>query len=91
MFARAHSTNAGNSVCFASELNVTVTLHSKIQEIIVNPNDYIIADLDGVVCLPAALAEQVLETVARIADANDKCAEAIRGGMKVEEAFSKYR
>ncbi|CAM1511176.1 Fc.00g086890.m01.CDS01 [Cosmosporella sp. VM-42] len=91
VFARGQSTSAANLVCFASELNIPVTVQSAVQEVTVNPNDYIIADLDGVVCLPAALVEQVLEKVAVIADANDKCAEAIRGGMTVEEAFAKYR
>lgn len=91
MFARNHSTNAGNSVCFASELNVPVTLHSTEQNVTIHPDDYIIADLDGVVCLPARLAEDVLQMVPGIADANDKCAKAIQNGIKVEEAFGLFR
>lgn len=68
-----------------------MTLQSSIQEAIINAGDYIIADQDGVVCLPADLADDVLEAIPAIAAADEKCAEAIRGGMSVQEAFATYR
>ncbi|KAL1859761.1 hypothetical protein VTK73DRAFT_7457 [Phialemonium thermophilum] len=91
VFARGHSTNACNKICFASEVNVPVTLHSALQDVTVSPSDYIIADLDGVVCVPAHLAEEALRIVGDIAAANEKCADAIRGGMSVAEAFATFR
>jgi regulator of RNase E activity RraA len=66
-------------------------LQSSIQEATINPNDYIIADKDGVVVLPAGLAEQVLEIIPKVVSADDKCAEAIKGGMSVEQAFATFR
>lgn len=68
-----------------------MSLQSSTQESIINPLDYIIADLDGVVILPADLAEQVLELVPKIVKADQLCAEAIRRGVSVQEAFSSYR
>lgn len=68
-----------------------VKLSSTIQDVTIKPGDYIIADLDGVVCLPSALAENCLAVIPAIADADARCAKAIKEGMSVEEAFKTYR
>lgn len=78
-------------MCFPSEINVSVTLQSAVQDSTIHPGDYIIADLDGVVCLPSDVAEQVLEIIPKIAKADHLSAEAIRNGMSVQEAFAKFR
>ncbi|KAK7216230.1 hypothetical protein V2G26_004233 [Clonostachys chloroleuca] len=91
LFARTHGTTAGGAVCFPSQVSVPIQLQSSIQEATINPNDYIIADKDGVVVLPADLAEQVLEIIPKVVSADEKCAEAIKGGMSVEEAFATFR
>ncbi|KAL1844769.1 hypothetical protein VTK73DRAFT_1824 [Phialemonium thermophilum] len=91
LFARGVGTTAGGAVCFPSEVDVPVKLQSAKQEAVVRPGGYIVADLDGVVYLPGELAEQVLERVPQLAAADEKCAEAIRGGMSVEEAFATFR
>ena len=91
MFARGVGTTAGGEVCRPSETEVPVKLQSEIQEATIDAGDYIIADLDGVVCLPRSLARQCLDAIPAIAGADEKCAEAIESGMSVEEAFKKYR
>jgi regulator of RNase E activity RraA len=76
-----------------SEVNVPVYLHSDIQKAAstINSGDYTIADLDGVVCCPKELVEKVLDVVPGIAAAVEKCADAVKGGMSVEEAFTTFR
>jgi regulator of RNase E activity RraA len=91
VFARAAGTTAGGAVCFPSEINVPVKLQSSIQDVVIRPGDFIVADLDGVVCLPADLAEEVLSKIPDIVEADKKCAEAIRNGMIVQEAFATFR
>ncbi|KAI1387023.1 ribonuclease E inhibitor RraA/Dimethylmenaquinone methyltransferase [Hypoxylon trugodes] len=91
VFSKGTGTTAGNSVCFASEINVPIKLQSTIQEATINPSDYIIADLNGVVCVPADLVEKVLEVIPDIVGADEKCANAIRNGVTVKEAFKTYR
>ncbi|KAF5518582.1 4-hydroxy-4-methyl-2-oxoglutarate aldolase [Colletotrichum aenigma] len=91
LFARGTGTTAGGAVCFPSEINVDVKLQSAKQDATISPGGYIIADLDGVVFLPGDLAEQVLERIPELAAADDRCAEAIRGGMSVQEAFATFR
>lgn len=66
-------------------------MQSSIQQAVINAGDYLIADKDGVVVLPASLAEKVLEIIPTVAEADQKCAEAIRSGMSVEDAFAKFR
>ncbi|OAA59794.1 Ribonuclease E inhibitor RraA/Dimethylmenaquinone methyltransferase [Niveomyces insectorum RCEF 264] len=93
VFARGVGTTAGGAVCFPSEINVPVRLQSTIQEAdaTVHPGDFIVADRDGVVCVPAGLVEQVLEAIPALAAADEKCAAAIRQGVSVQEAFATYR
>ncbi|GMF80376.1 unnamed protein product [Aspergillus oryzae] len=91
LFAKSVGTTAGGEVCRPSEVNVPVRLNSENQDAWINPGDYIIADLNGVVRLPQELAEQVLDAIPAIADADAKCAEAIKAGRSVEDAFREFR
>jgi regulator of RNase E activity RraA len=93
IFAKGIGTTAGGEVCRPSEVNVPVQLHSNIQteSTTVNPGDYTVADLDGVVCIPKNLLDKVLEFVPSIVENDSKCAEAIGEGMSIEEAFKRYR
>lgn len=91
MFAKGVGTTAGGEVSRPSEINVPVKLQSEIQDATISPGDYIIADLDGVVCLPQHLARRCLDAIPAIAGADEKCAQAIKEGMSVEEAFKTYR
>lgn len=68
-----------------------VRLKSEHYETWIEPNDYIIADLDGVVCIPGHLVEKVLEVIEPIVRADERCAEAISAGQSVEQAFKEFR
>lgn len=85
------STTAGGEVCRASEVNVPIKLNSAIQEAWVVPGDYIVADLNGVVCIPAALLEDTLKAIPEILEADARCADGIKRGRKVEEVFKEFR
>lgn len=91
LFAKSVGTTAGGEVCRPSEVNIPVRLISDNQDAWVAPGDYIIADLNGVVRLPQELAEQVLDLIPAIAEADAKCAEAIRAGQTVQAAFKEFR
>ncbi|KAF2629846.1 RraA-like protein [Macroventuria anomochaeta] len=91
LFAKGVGTTAGGPVCRPSEVDVPVKLNSDAYEAWVNPGDYIIADIDGVVCLPKELAEDVLGVVESIVRADEKCAEGIREGRSVEDVFKEFR
>lgn len=85
------STTAGGEVCRVSEVNVPIKLNSAIQEAWVGPGDYIVADLNGVVCIPEALLEDTLRVIPDIVEADKRCADGIAHGRKVEEVFKEFR
>ncbi|OJJ53591.1 hypothetical protein ASPSYDRAFT_36522 [Aspergillus sydowii CBS 593.65] len=91
LFAKSVGTTAGGEVCRPSEVNVPVKLHSQNQAAWIEPGDYIIGDLNGVVRLPQELAEQVLDAIPAIAEADAKCAEGIKAGRSVQEVFKEFR
>lgn len=73
------------------DINIPIKLVSSAQDVVVRPGDFVLADVDGVVLIPGEVVEQVLESVPVIVSANDKCADVIRSGMSVQEAFATYR
>ena len=56
-----------------------------------HPGDYLIADLDGVVCLPLELAEKALDIIEPIVDADRRAAADIAKGRSVTESFKEHR
>ena len=57
----------------------------------INPGDYIIGDLNGVVVLPRHLVQAVLPMMADQTKNDSKMAEEIKKGMTFTEASKKFR
>lgn len=72
-------------------VNVPVKLQSDNQDITINPGDYLIGDLNGVVVLPRDLATKVLPLMAKQGEADAKMAVVIKEGMPFTEASRKFR
>ncbi len=53
-------------------------------------DDYVIADRDGIVIIPAAVAEQVVRTVSEVMNTESLVRKAIRTGVDPQEAYLKY-
>jgi 4-hydroxy-4-methyl-2-oxoglutarate aldolase len=58
--------------------------------VLVNPGDLILADDDGVVVVPQAVAEQVLTLAEEKVHGENLVREALAEGMSVTEAFQRY-
>lgn len=50
-----------------------------------------VADLDGVVCIPQDLIEPVLLNCEKYVAIDDQCMEALKQGHSVKDTFVKYR
>ncbi len=53
--------------------------------------DYIIGDLNGVVCLPKALAEKAIALIPSQVEADEKIAGALQQGKNFTDASQEYR
>lgn len=60
-------------------------------DVTINAGDYIIGDLNGIVCLPKALAEKAISLIPSQVEADEKIAAAIQRGRKFAEASQEYR
>lgn len=58
---------------------------------IVRPSDYIVGDLNGVVCIPRSLVAQVLEILPKIVKADELVAADIDSGAGFVEATRRHR
>ncbi|KAF4548591.1 4-hydroxy-4-methyl-2-oxoglutarate aldolase-like protein [Elsinoe fawcettii] len=86
LFAREVGTSAPAEVVRVCAINVPVQLQSEDQHATINPGDIIIADLNGVVCIPQALAGQLPELMESQAAADEKIAADIKAGKSFTEA-----
>jgi regulator of RNase E activity RraA len=68
-----------------------VRLNSEDQDAIINPGDILIADINGVVCIPQSLAEKALDLIQSQVDADEKVAADIKKGRSVAEAMKEHR
>ena len=102
VFARGHSTVGQSPFTRPSAINVPLFIapqglgqgddvEGSFPTIRVNPGDWMIADEDGVVCVPRAMEMQVLELVKKGRDIDATCMEDIRKGLGVQASFKKYR
>ncbi|KAH9888647.1 ribonuclease E inhibitor RraA/Dimethylmenaquinone methyltransferase [Xylariomycetidae sp. FL2044] len=91
IFARDVGTAPPAELLKVAAVNVPVKLQTDEQYMDIRPGDYIIGDLNGVVVLPAELADQVAPLMAKQVEADEKMAIEIQKGMTFTEASKKFR
>lgn len=97
VFARGHSTLGQSPFTRPSEVNIPVVIRSPdvsdedFPPVRVEPGDWVVADEDGVVCVPAAKAEEVIGLAAKGREVDAHCMEDIKAGKGVQASFKKYR
>ena len=97
VFARGHSTLGQSPFTRPSEVNVPVVIRSpdvseeEFPAVRVEPGGWVVAEEAGVVCVPAANAEDVITLATKGRDVDTRCMEDIRAGKGVQETFKKHR
>ncbi|KAG1776977.1 ribonuclease E inhibitor RraA/Dimethylmenaquinone methyltransferase [Suillus placidus] len=99
VFARGHSTVGQSPFVRPSGVNVTLTIHPKdagdapdaFAPVTVTPGDWIIADEDGVVCVPVDMVDKVVELAKNGQEIDAKCMADIKAGKGIQASFKEHR
>ncbi|KAJ1304415.1 hypothetical protein OPQ81_005563 [Rhizoctonia solani] len=101
VFARGHSTLGQSPFTRPSELNVPVTIlprpdfenafENTFSAVEVYPGDIVVADIDGVVCIPPELLANVIDSCRYSKQVDEKCMIDIQQGRSVQETFQRWR
>jgi hypothetical protein len=77
--------------CLRIQVNVPVTFHDYRVESTISPGDWIVGDLNGVICVPKSIAPQVVELLPQLGEAESKVEADIDQGMSFAVASKKHR
>ena len=96
VFSRGRSTLGQSPFMRPSAINVPLEIHSQGAEesflaVTVHPGDYIVADVDGVVCVPQKDIWKVVKTAQKGKEADERCMEDIKAGKGVQATFKTHR
>jgi regulator of RNase E activity RraA len=97
LFARGTSTVGQAPFTRAAEVQVPVMVnvdaqqHGGLPAVTVNPGDILLADVDGVVCVPKQLEQEVLRLAAQGREVDARCLKDIQAGVGVAESFRRHR
>jgi regulator of RNase E activity RraA len=97
VFARGTSTVGQAPFTRAAEVQVPVTVNRDAERdgglpaVTVSPGDILVADDDGVVCIPRALEQEVLRAAMRGRKVDARCLKDIQSGIAVAESFRRHR
>lgn len=80
----------GNSNTTRSD-RVEQLVGASFPAVVINPGDIIVADEDGVVCVPRELADKVIVTATKAQEVDERCLQDILAGKGVKETFKKHR
>ncbi|KAJ7783090.1 ribonuclease E inhibitor RraA/Dimethylmenaquinone methyltransferase [Mycena metata] len=98
VFARGHSTLGQQPFTRPSAINIPLVIAPPstasdyiFPSVTIQPGDWIIADEDGVVCVPKAMEEQVAEQAQLGTSIDAQCLADIQAGKGIKATFAKYR
>ncbi|KAF9567961.1 RraA-like protein [Agrocybe pediades] len=97
VFSRGHSTLGQSPFTRPSAVNVPITIAPQgpgsdtFPSVTVNPGDWVVADEDGVVCVPRELEPKVIELVTKGREVDGKCMADIKAGKGIQASFKLHR
>jgi len=91
VFARDVGTAPPYEVVRVSEINTPVRLQSEDQDTTIHPGDYLIGDINGVVCIPASLAPQVVKLTGSQCAADERIMRDLDQGKTFADASKEHR
>lgn len=73
------------------EVDVPLFMQGALGPVIVHPEDWIVADEDGVVVVPAGELNRVLERARAVEDADTAAKAAISAGEDIQQVYERFR
>jgi regulator of RNase E activity RraA len=97
VFSRGHSTLGQSTFVQPATINVPLTIFPQglgaesFPAVTIEPGDWMVADEDGVVCVPRLLESQVIELATKGRQIDSLCMDDIRAGKGVQNSFKLHR
>lgn len=99
VFARGHSTLGQSPFVRPSAVNVPLVIHphdngegsDAFPPVTIEPGDWIVADEDGVVCIPKNMLDKVLDVAKVASEIDARVLEDIKAGKGVQASFKLHR
>ena len=96
VFSRGSSTLGQSPFTRPSAINIPLEIDPQGAEesfpaVTVHPGDYIVADVDGVVCIPQEDVQKVVETARRGREVDERCMKDIKAGKGIQVTFKTHR
>ena len=97
VFSRGRSTLGQSPFTQPTAVNVPLTISPQgpgaetFPAVTIEPGDWMVADEDGVVCVPRLLESQVIELATKGRQVDSHCMDDIRAGKGVQNSFKLHR
>ena len=88
VISRYRRSNEGLTVW---QINTRVKFKTNQQNVTINPGDYLVADLNGVVCIPQELAEKIVALIPSQVEADERIARDLQAGRNFVESSKEHR
>jgi len=88
VFARGTSCLGAGGYTRASTISEPIRLRGGIE---INEGDMMVADIDGVVRIPAAHVSEVVKYCRQLAETDAKCMEDLKRGRSISDSFREHR
>ena len=73
------------------QINTRVKFKTNQQNATINPGDYLVADLNGVICIPQELAEKIVALIPSQVEADERIARDLQAGRNFVESSKEHR
>ena len=96
VFARGHSTLGQSPFTRPSAIDVPLEIRPQgagelFPAVTVHPGDYIVADVNGVVCVPQEAILEVVEIARKGKEVDERCMKDIKAGKGIQVTFKTHR
>ena len=96
VFARGHSTLGQSPFTRPSAVNVALEVLPRGAEddfpaVVIHPGDFIVADEDGVVCVPQEDVQKVVEIARKGREVDGRCMRDIKAGKGIQAVLKAHR